>query len=51
MNWSLTGVPFRRTGARTTRPLAAGRLPRSPSITDLVVRYDITWVDFDREAA
>ncbi|HEX6974761.1 MAG TPA: hypothetical protein VF147_10180, partial [Vicinamibacterales bacterium] len=43
----LNGVPFTRTGSRTNTAAAGveGRLNR---FTSLAVRYDLSWVDFDR---
>jgi hypothetical protein len=43
----LNGVPFSRTGARTNRA-AAGFDARLTKLTTLGVRYENTWVDFDR---
>jgi hypothetical protein len=43
----LNGLPFRRTGARTNI-LASGVEARLTKFVDLAVRYDLTWVDFDR---
>lgn len=45
----LNGVPFSRTGTRTNS-LAAGLTARLTKFTDLTVRYDNTWVTFDRGA-
>lgn len=43
----LNGVPFTRTGSRTNA-LAAGLDLRLTKFTDVIVRYDNTWVQFDR---
>ena len=43
----LNGVPFARTGVRTNA-LAAGIDARLTKFTDLAVRFDNDWVDFDR---
>ena len=44
----LNGVPFTRTGARANS-FAAGVDARLTRYTDLAVRYDNAWVDFDRK--
>ena len=44
----LNGVPFSRTGSRFNT-LAAGAQARLTKFTDLSVRYDQTWVSFDRK--
>ena len=43
----LNGVPFARTGVRTNE-LAAGIDARLTKVTDLAVRFNNDWVDFDR---
>lgn len=43
----LNGVPFARTGVRTNA-LAAGLDARISKLTDVAVRFDNSWVDFDR---
>jgi hypothetical protein len=43
----LNGVPFARTGVRTNA-LLAGLDARLTKFTDLIVRFENTWVDFDR---
>ena len=45
----LNGLPFTRTGSKSNR-LAAGVETRLTKFTDLNVRYENTWVKFDREA-
>lgn len=45
----LNGVPFSRTGSKSNR-LAGGIEARLAKYTDLNVRYENTWVKFDREA-
>jgi hypothetical protein len=45
----LNGVPFSRTGTRTNT-LNAGGEYRLTQYTDLAVRYENTWVTFDRNA-
>jgi hypothetical protein len=42
----LNGVPFSRTGTRTNTA-SAGVDARLTKFTDLLSRYDLTWVDFD----
>ena len=44
----LNGVPFQRSGARYN-DLAGGVEARLSRSTDLMVRYELTWVDFNRE--
>lgn len=44
----LNGVPFTRTGSKSNR-FAGGVESRLAKYTDLVVRYENTWVNFDRE--
>jgi hypothetical protein len=44
----LNGIPFSRTGSRFNT-LAAGVEARLTKFTDLSVRYDQTWVTFDRK--
>jgi hypothetical protein len=44
----LNGVPFARTGAKSNS-FAASAEARLSRYMDLAVRYDNTWVDFDRE--
>jgi hypothetical protein len=46
----LNGVPFRRTGS-TNNAFAAGTQFRLAKFTTLDTRYDMTWVDFEREDA
>ena len=46
----LNGLPFTRTGSKSNR-LAAGVESRLTKFTDLNIRYENTWVKFDREAA
>jgi hypothetical protein len=46
----LNGVPFSRTGTRTNS-FTGGMTARLTKFTDLTVRYENTWVTFDREAA
>ena len=43
----LNGLPFSRTGSKSNR-LAAGSTTRLTKYTDLNVRYENTWVKFDR---
>ena len=43
----LNGVPFRRTGSRTNT-FATGGEYRISELTNLSMRYDNTWVSFDR---
>lgn len=44
----LNGLPFTRTGSKSNR-LAAGAEARLTKYTDLNVRYENTWVKFDRD--
>lgn len=46
----LNGLPFTRTGSKSNR-LAAGVASRLGKFTDLNVRYENTWVKFDRQEA
>lgn len=44
----LNGLPFQRTGARYNS-LAGGMEARATKRTDVVVRYEMTWLDFVRK--
>lgn len=44
----LNGVPFQRSGARYN-DIAGGIEARLSRSTDFTARYELTWVDFDRE--
>jgi hypothetical protein len=44
----LNGVPFQRSGARYN-DVSGGVEARLTRSTDFTTRYDLTWVDFDRE--
>jgi hypothetical protein len=44
----LNGLPFRRTGSRYNA-FATGISTRLTRLVDLDVRYDLTWVDFERK--
>jgi hypothetical protein len=44
----VNGVPFQRTGSRTNT-LGAGADMRLTKFTTLATRYDMTWVNFDRD--